>query len=91
MNKIEQFIEDNKVDITDLESFGSESNSLACILSGYALYLDMSFDDLSEEVNNIFNGALWGSDELERVYIYAEANNYGEWWKSNVAKSTYKF
>lgn len=92
MNKIGQFIIDNNLDITDLESGGSEGNSIACILSGYALYLDMSFYDLTdslleynEDVDN------YDLSELERVYEFAKMRNYGNWWNTPAAKSSYKF
>ena len=30
-------------------------------------------------------------NEIDRVFYYAENNNYGEWWKSPDASKQYKF
>jgi hypothetical protein len=84
--KIEQFIKDNNL---DLSVTGSALNSVCTILSGYALYLKLELVDFSniiEEINSSFNFA-----ELERVFLYAEANHYEKFWMTAKAKKMYKF
>ena len=93
MNKIQQFIVDNNLDITDIEYGDSGGNSLACILSGYALYLGMEERDLLDAITEIFeeDDNTWDSGELERVFSYAKSKNYGDWWKKPEAHNMYKF
>lgn len=93
MNKIQQFIKDNGLDITDVEYGDSGGNSLACILSGYALYLGMTEEELIGEIGEIFeeDNSTWDSSEIERVFAYAKSKNYGDWWKKPEAHNMYKF
>ena len=85
VNKIKKFIEDNELDFT---GFGSELNSVCCIISGYACYLRLSFSELKEQMKDV---DISDTDELRRVFEYAENNNYGEWWNYGGARSLYKF
>lgn len=84
MNKIEQFIKDNKL---DLVTEGSR-NSNYVILSGYALYLGYSIEGLWSDLEDTI---IDDDNELERVFKYAEENSYGEWWISKEAKEQYIF
>lgn len=86
-NKIIKFIKDNKL---DFESTGSGLNSNCTILSGYALHLDLSFEDLCDELAEtpLSRNA---TEELERVFDYAKDHDYGEYWTSKDAKERYVF
>lgn len=97
-SKIKLFLEDNDLSFSDS---GSGLNSSCCILAGYVCYLNslgttktkISVSSvitiiLSQKEGEVSEGF---QDEFKRVYSYAVDNNYGEWWKSPLAKSSYKF
>lgn len=87
MNKIEKFIKDNDL---SFDSEGSGLNSNCTILSGFALHLGLPLDELSDLLrNSVIPPTAW--DEFERVYNYAEANNYGVYWSGADAKDRYIF
>lgn len=85
MSKIQTFIEKNHL---DLEGCDSSLNSAFCILSGYALYLELTLDELKAEMlveqqpEHI---------ELERVFEFAKNHYYGKWWASKEAHEQYEF
>ena len=81
--KIKKFIEDNNLDFT---SEGSGLNSNCVILAGYALFCEI--EDFEEIKNLVDSNAHL---ELERVFIYANKNMYGNWWKNEEAHTIYKF
>jgi len=85
LDKIKKFISDNRLDFT---GSGSELNSDCCIISGYACYLEMNFDELKDAIGISNIGDV---DELERVFDYANENNYGDWWKDSSAHDEYIF
>lgn len=87
-NRIIKFIKDNDLDFSSTDS-GLNSNCV--ILSGYALHLDIdNIDELAKELKGL--GLSWETYvELDRVYSFAKANNYGKYWESDLAKKTYKF
>ena len=87
MSKIIKFINDNKLDFT---SEDSGLNSNCTVLSGYALHLDMSYDELVLELipEDLSIEALI---ELERVFDYAKVHYYGRYWTSEDAKQRYIF
>jgi hypothetical protein len=85
MNKIEKFIKENNLDFT---GSGSDLNSNCCVISGYALYLELSFNELRGQMEGM---ASENWDELRRVFDYAEGANYGEFWTKEEAKSQYVF
>lgn len=86
MSKIQKFIEENELDFS---GSGSDLNGNCVSLAGYALHLDLTFEELKEEMTEeqLENC----SDELDRVFEFAEDHNYGEWWKTDDAKEKYKF
>ena len=87
MTKIEQFIVDNDL---DFESTDSGLNANCVVLAGYALHIGLEDfeDELLPELVHVSVDAL---EELERVFNYASANNYGAWWDTKHAKKMYKF
>lgn len=87
MNKIQKFISDNSLNFIGT---GSGLNSNCTIISGYALHLDLSFEDLCDELAET-PLSFDATEELERVFNYAEANNYGAYWTSADAKERYIF
>jgi len=87
MTEIIKFIKDNKLDFT---SEGSGLNSNCTILSGYALHLELTFFELCDELAEMtLSDEAW--NELERVFDYAEDNNYGAYWSTKDAKERYIF
>jgi len=85
LNKIQEFIKNNGLDFT---GSGSDLNSNFCSLSGYALHLGLTLDELKEKMTD---EQLDEVDELDRVFDFAESHNYGAWWTSDDAKEQYKF
>ena len=85
MSKIQTFIEKNNL---DFEGSGSSLNSTFCILSGYALYLELTLDELKAEM---LEEQQPEHPELVRVYEFADDHSYGEWWKCVDAHVEYEF
>ena len=85
MNEIQTFIEKNHL---DFEGSDSNLNSTFCILSGYALYLGLTLDELRAEM---LEEQKPNHPELYRVFDYAENHLYGEWWTSKEAHEQYEF
>lgn len=93
MNKIQQFIKDNNIDLT---GSGSSLNGECVILAGYALYLNedkYDFDKLLEDVqeDGLLDLTSEAIDELERVYSFAYKSDYDSFWKTEKAKTQYIF
>lgn len=72
---------------------GSNLNGMCVVLSGYALYRGyMNTEFLKEAINEVFPKASGNYEkELERVFLYADNNDYGNYWKTEEAKLMYKF
>lgn len=98
-DKIKKFIEDNKLDFS---GSGSDLNGQCVILAGYALYLNLDLKDMLEITDDLeilpagsrvrlVGGSCWSWEEFKRVFEYAEANNYGDWWKHKEAHDMYIF
>ena len=86
MNKIKQFILDNGLDFSCSES---ELNSNCTIISGYALFIGITtIKELLLEMDELDVSA---TNELYRVFEFANKNNYGMWWNRSEAASRYKF
>ena len=88
MENIKKFIEDNSLSFLGT---GSSLNGNCVVLAGYALYKEISLEDLIDYFEEIPDVAGEAFEEMERVYNYAEINNYGDWWKREDAKKSYKF
>jgi hypothetical protein len=86
-NKIKKFIKENKLDFSGTDS---DLNSVCCIISGYALYInaECKTDDLYKAIG-VTHPNLY--DELDRVLNFAYDNDYGAWWNYSFAKKQYKF
>jgi len=93
MNKLQQFIFDNKIDL-NADSTGSDLNGLCLPVVGYALYL--GYDDTLDIVKSIERDDVFSIpnivvDEIDRIFEYAANNNYGNWWQREEAHETYIF
>lgn len=93
MNKIQKFIQDNNLNLTDS---GSGLNSTCCAIAGYALYANGDNNNYPQLLNDIQEDGLYildynVSNELERVYDYAYQNNYAMWWETLEAQNKYIF
>lgn len=90
--KIKKFIKDNELDFS---GEGSDLNSNCCILAGYCLHLgidEYEIINITEELGILPNSYIvspW--IEFIRVFEYAESNNYGAYWETEEAKTTYVF
>jgi len=86
-DKIEKFITDNGLQFVE-----GTRNSDSTILSGYALHLGIKeVEILTKAIDNVLPDADDYYSELDRVFKYAQKNNYGKYWKTKVAKETYVF
>jgi len=86
-NLIENFIVNNGLTFEK-----GERNSNSVILSGYALFIKLNDVDVITEIISKICYPHWDfKTEFKRVFDFAEANNYGDWWKSDSAKKQYKF
>jgi hypothetical protein len=93
MNKIQQFIVDNNIDLSDT---GSELNGNCVILAGFALHLNEDTYDFPQVVRDIEEGDIYtlsseAYEELARVFNYAYSNNYFKFWDTPEAKEQYVF
>lgn len=93
MNKIQQFIKYNKLDLSDT---GSGFNSTCTILAGYALYLNGDTDDSEQVLKDIQEDDLYTlttdqAEEFEKVFNFAYENNYADFWNTTEAQSQYIF
>lgn len=71
---------------------GSSLNSDCCIISGYALYIGVeNMNELQEAIDESVAEPGMYYDELERVFEYANQNDYGAYWLTADAKLQYKF
>ena len=86
--KITKFIKDNDLDFT---KSGSSLNGDCVVLSGFALHIGItSPEELNDSMVQV-DISSEGATELERVFYYAKANNYGEYWESEEAEKMYVF
>lgn len=88
MKKLEKFIKDNNLlfDSTD-----SGLNSDCTILAGYADYIEADVNDIITSIKKTSPKAKGYETEIERVFEYAQRNNYGEFWSKPEAKKMYIF
>lgn len=91
--KLVDFIKDN-----GLTFMGTDSglNSDCVLLSGFALYIgERDIDVLVAAVyaarSNPVKTVVGFEFELERVFKYAELNDYGLWWNGEDAEIMYVF
>lgn len=91
MTKIEQlqnFIKNNKLQFTE-----GRRNSDLVVLCGYGLYIKASNEEIWESIPGIKRveaSVLELEEEFDRVYDYAETNNYGKWWEKEANRKQYK-
>ncbi len=87
MTKIEQlqkFIKDNKLEFVE-----GRRNSDLVVLCGYGLYIEANDDETWDSIpEDPRNPELY--EEFDRVWIYAEENNYGKWWEKIGNRKQYK-
>lgn len=93
MKKIKQFIIDNELDFTGIDS---ELNSNCVILAGFALYVMEDENNPSRLVNYLrrycdIDLSPKAETELRRVFEFAFYNDYSEFWETDEAKEEYKF
>jgi len=84
IEQLKNFIKNNNLKFS--EGSGGDINILA--ICGYSVYKKASLEDCLKAVNTTNEGVI---AEITRVYTYAKENNYGKWWETPQAKSSYKF
>lgn len=91
MNKIQQFIVDNNI---DLSGTGSELNGNCVILAGFLCYLLVKEDKVELDGLNLIQSLELSPEaetELERVFEFAWAAGYEDFWETEDAKEEYIF
>ena len=83
---IRKFIEENKISFKE-----GERNSSIVTLIGYSLYLGLNQIDLENELLEEAKEDVFIENEIERLWNFCRIKNYGDWWKTEEAKSLYKF
>jgi hypothetical protein len=86
--KLEQFIKNNNLTFAE----GSR-NTDAVVISGYALHIGVkNVSEIENVIEKSVSTRGWEyAVELQRVFDYAQYNNYGDWWTMEGAKTMYKF
>ena len=92
MEKLVKFIEENEL---KFDGPASGLNSDCTIIAGFADHCGVQ---TSQEVIDAIIATKKGRSltapvmsEVRRVFDFAFTYNYGNWWKTDEAKSTYKF
>jgi hypothetical protein len=89
MQDIKTFLKENNI---NFKGDGSGLNSDCVVLSGFALYKDIQ--DVSELYSAVEELPDFNKDyqsELNRVFEYAQDNNYGDYWNHAEAAASYKY
>lgn len=86
--KIENFIKNNHLHFS---GFGSDLNSDCTIISGFALFSGVEINELIDILSEQEEWSGEAEEELQRVFEFAENNNYGTFWSTEDAKKQYKF
>ena len=90
---LELFIKENKLEFTQ-----GRRNSDCVVICGLALQLNKR-DKYKHKPKEIIESLLADKlaadpglqKELDRVYVYARANNYEDWWGKEENSKAYKF
>jgi hypothetical protein len=82
---LKEFIKENKLTFTV-----GERNTNVTILCGYALHIEATVEDCKNAIEEKYvSTELF--QEIERVYEYANNNNYGDFWITETAQKQYTF
>ena len=84
--KLKTFIENNN--LTFLEG---TRNSDSVVICGYGLHINATEDEILDVVTKLDDVDVNIDDEISRVYRYAKANNYQNYWNTPEAKKQYTF
>lgn len=83
IKKLKKFIKDN-----NLVFKSGYRNTPSVVLTGYAQHIGASMIECINAVNTTDSKT---NNEIERIYEFAERNNYKEYWNSEEVKKLYKF
>ncbi len=84
IKQLQKFIKDNGLQFTE-----GRRNSDLVVLCGYALYVEATDEDVWDSIPEIGKTPDVNS-ELDRVWSYAQTNNYGSWWETEANRKAYK-
>lgn len=80
---LKQFIKKNNLTFKE-----GQRNTNATVICGYALYIHKEIEDIINAIpQTVRTGEL--DVELYRVWDYAEANDYGNWWYEPTNRAKY--
>ena len=89
MTQLQQFILDNKLKFTK-----GQRNANLTILVGFSLYNKNTIEEIKDSIPTEYLGEILTKEmyqEIERLYLYCNKNNYDHFWKTSTAKAQYKF
>lgn len=90
-DQIVKFIEDNEIEFNTTDSGLNSAYTTVC---GYADHVGASKKAVGDAVKDVVGVSRLPAasiKELDKVYAFTSRYNYGRWWTSTAAKSTYKF
>ena len=88
--RLVKFIKDNYLSFEGVG--GSDLNSDCVVISGFALHIGAGESDIKRAIYEAKGTKKRNFiEELERVYTFAENNNYGYNWTTPEYKRMYKF
>ena len=77
MEDLKKFIKKNNILFTD----GRRNQDMVTFV-GYALFKKATKEQMEETLKGEFKKSSRTKEEFERVYPFAKANKYGNWWKN---------
>jgi hypothetical protein len=86
MSQIKEFIKNNNLTFEE-----GCRNTHVTIIIGYAQYLGLTEEELDEELSEQYDKDSFIAEEVTRLFDYCKSRDYKQYWKSDVAKATYKF
>jgi hypothetical protein len=86
MTDIKNFIEENNISFAQ-----GERNTSVVTLIGYAQHLELTRNELENELIAEINEDSFIGEEIARLWDYCKANKYKNFWKKQEAKVQYNF
>jgi hypothetical protein len=83
---LREFIEKNNITFEE----GKRNTSIVTII-GYSQYLELCKADLLETLREEILKDSFISEEIDRLWDYCYNRKYRNWWKTELAKSLYKY
>lgn len=81
-----EFIKNNNISFKE-----GNRNSSVVVLIGYAQHLGMEQEELEKQLAKEIKKDKFIGEEIQRLWLYCENNNYKMFWKKAAAKKKYTF